>query len=116
MKIRIKHSQTEMGLVFDSRLWVLIFRLFPHLCHHLHFLLFWPSLRMHLCTLYISLEFLPCRFSSDCLSLGCLLILWDPTQNTCYCGSNDIGVMAGYLYSENVGIYLYFYFMWYSRL
>ena len=57
--MRIKHSQTEMGFVFHSQLWVLLFLLVHHL-FIIFFLFSLPSLHIYLWTQHTSLNILSC--------------------------------------------------------
>ena len=52
-----KHSQTEMVLIFHSRLWVVLFLLVHHLSHHLLFCFSaFFTVHLHSWTLHISLK------------------------------------------------------------
>ena len=61
MKITIKHSQTEMDLVFHCRFMSLAFSACRHRSHH-YFFYFLLSLHMYIRTRHVSLNFLSCCF------------------------------------------------------
>jgi len=63
LDIRIKHSQIEIGLVFHSRSWVVLFCFFATFLIIFLSCFFFPSLHMHLWSQHISLYFLQYWFS-----------------------------------------------------
>jgi len=49
MNITIKYSETERGLVFNSRKWILLYLLVRHPSRHYFSYLFLLSLHLHVC-------------------------------------------------------------------
>ena len=116
MNIRIKHSRTEIGLVFQSWLWVLLFLLFRHISQHLLFLFF--------CLLYMYMygygifrwSFFPVGFSvRRAASFSVYLpIPQDKKRQKCSYIGTQLEMWFWDAYSTDVNIYVYTYFVWAS--